>query len=127
MTDQPLISTPTDICLILRADAEQLWLMSEVLPTVRQLECPGAVSDEHMGAALAYLEVLWLDACQRAAETDAALEQLATGSADGDAMLFEEARCYHAAVRRQRTAARERVRALVGVSDESHAHEHAGS
>jgi hypothetical protein len=69
MTSQPLTSEPPDICLILRAHAEQLWLTARVLPTLRQLEQPGEVREENVGAALAYLEVLWLDACQRAAET----------------------------------------------------------
>jgi hypothetical protein len=127
MTDQPLIFDPPDICLMLRAHAEQLWLTSEVLPTVRQLECPGAVPDEHVGAALAYLEVLWLDARRRAAETDAALHQLHDGTSDGDTMLYDKAHRYHAAVRRLRCATRERVYALTGLPDETHTHEHAGS
>ena len=131
MTNQPLITDPPDICLMLRAHAEQLWLTSEVLPTVRQLECPDAVPDEHVGAALAYLEVLWLDACRRAAETDAALDQLrhgdSDGDTDGDTVLFDKAHRYHAAVRRLRCATRERVLALTRFPDQTHAHEHAGS
>jgi hypothetical protein len=131
MTDQPLTtaraSDPPDICLILRAHAEQLWLTSEVLPTVRQLECSGGVADEHIGAALAYLEVLWLDACRRAADTDAALRQLRPGGAHGDTVLYDKAHRYHAAVRRLRCATRERVRALTGLPDDTHARQHAGS
>ncbi len=70
MTGSPHISHPPDICLILRAHGEQRWLISEVVPLVRQLEQPGLIAEDQVGAALAYLEVLWLDACQRAAETD---------------------------------------------------------
>jgi hypothetical protein len=127
MTDHPLITDPPDICLILRAHAEQLWLTSEVLPTVRQLEDPNAVPDQHIGAALAYLEVLWLDACRRAADTDAALRQLRDGGAEGDTVLYDKAHRYHAAVRRLRCATHERVRALTGVPDQTHTRQHAGS
>jgi hypothetical protein len=127
MTNQPLTIDPPDICLMLRAHAEQLWLTSEVLPTVAQLECPGAVADEHTGAALAYLEVLWLDARRRAGETDAALRQLGDRRGDPDTVLYDKAHRYHAAVRRLRHATRARVLALTGVPDEAQAHEHAGS
>src|ERR1700733_6075251 len=75
---------PLDICLILRAHGEQRWVISEVGATVRQLECDDAIAEDQIGAALAYLEVLWLDACKRAAETDAAREQLERDNALGD-------------------------------------------
>jgi hypothetical protein len=106
------ISHPPDICLILRAHGEQRWLISEVVSLVRQLEQPGAIADDQVGAALAYLEVLWLDACQRAAETDAARTQLDQLSAPGDRGLHEKARSYHVAVRRLRAAVARRVAAL---------------
>lgn len=67
-----------------------------------------------MGAALAYLEVLWLDACRRAAETDAAREQLDREAA-ADQILYEKARRYHAAVRRLRAAVGRRVSAITGL------------
>jgi hypothetical protein len=105
---------PLDICLILRAHGEQRWLISEVVPTVRQLECDDAIAEDQVGAALAYLEVLWLDACKRAAETDAAREQLERDNALGDPVLYEKARRYHAAVRRLRAAVAQRVTALTG-------------
>jgi len=114
MTNPPLTSDPPDICLILRAHAEQLWLTAEVMPTLRQLERPGELHKDHAGAALAYLEVLWLDACQRAVETDAALAELLEHGADGDGVLYERARRYHVAVRRLRTAVAQRVGALTG-------------
>jgi hypothetical protein len=126
MTDPSLISHPPDICVILRAHAEQLWLTSEVLPTVRELEQRG-IPDDQAGAALAYLEVLWIDACERAADTDAARAQLDGQESDGDCILYEKARRYHAAVRRLRNAAGQRVTALLGLSRPVCAHQRTGS
>lgn len=114
MTSPSLTSHPPDICLILRAHAEQLWLTAEVIPTLRQLERPDGRGQHNSGAALAYLEVLWLDACQRAMDTDAALAHLLDQGARGDRILYEKARRYHAAVRRLRTAVAKRVGALTG-------------
>lgn len=107
---------PLDICLILRAHGEQRWLISEVVPTVRELERDDAIAEDQVGAALAYLEVLWLDACKLAAETDAAREQLERANALGDLVLYEKARRYHAAVRRLRAAVAQRVGALTGLN-----------
>jgi hypothetical protein len=119
MTEQPHHSShPPDICLILRAHGEQRWLISEVIPTVRQLEQDDAIEEDQMGAALAYLEVLWLDACQRAGETDAAREQL-DRQTTADQLLYEKARSYHAAVRRLRAVVARRVSALTGVTYEA--------
>ncbi|MGO9320629.1 MAG: hypothetical protein ACLQBY_07505 [Solirubrobacteraceae bacterium] len=123
MTDHSLTSHPPDICLILRAHGEQLWLTAEVVPIVRQLEQPGAIPEDQVGAALAYLEILWLDASARAADTDAARAELERARAEHDGVLCEKARRYHAAVRRLRTAVAQRVAALTGVRD--HEHEHA--
>jgi hypothetical protein len=127
MTNHPDISHPPDICLILRVHGEQRWLISEVVPLVRQLEQPGLVAEDQAGAALAYLEVLWLDACQRAAETDAAREQLDRDSAGEDRLLYDEARRYHASVRRLRGAVGRRVAALTGLPGQSPAPQHAKS
>lgn len=127
MTDHPLTSHPPDIGLILRAHGEQLWLTSEVVPIVRQLERGDVVREDHLGAALAYLEVIWIDACQRAVETDMARAALDSAGADRDLVLCEKARRYHAAVRRLRTAIRRRVVALTGLRSDSPAREHASS
>jgi hypothetical protein len=127
MTDHTLISHPPDICLILRAHGEQLWLTSEVVPIVRQLERRGAIAEDQVGAALAYLEVIWIDACQRAAETDAARAALERADAEPDRVLYEKARRYHAAVRRLRVAVASRVAALIGLGSEACEHEHASS
>lgn len=126
MTDHHLISHPPDISLILRAHGEQLWLTSEVVPIVRQLEQRGAIAEDQVGAALAYLEVIWIDACQRAAETDGARAELERG-VEHDGVLCEKARRYHAAVRRLRVAVASRVVALTGLGNESYEHEHASS
>jgi hypothetical protein len=127
MTDHPLTSDPPDICLILRAHGERLWLTSEVIPIVRQLERGEVLDEDDVGAALAYLEVIWIDACQRAAETDAARAALDRAGADRDVVLCEKARRYHAAVRRLRTTIGRRVAALTGLGSDLPAHEHASS
>jgi hypothetical protein len=114
MTDLSDSPHPPDICLILRAHCEQRWLISELVPTVRQLEQLDVIDEGQVGAALAYLEVLWLDACQRAADTDAAREQLDSEAA-ADQILYEKARRYHAAVRRLRAAVGRRVSAITGL------------
>ena len=127
MTDQSLTSHPPDIGLILRAHGEQLWLTAEVVPLVGQLERGGEMPEDQIGAALAYLEVLWIDARRRAAETDAARLELDRDGARHDRVLCEKARLYHAAVRRLRTALGRRVSALTGLGEPSPAHEHASS
>jgi hypothetical protein len=119
MTDDTLTSHPPDISLILRAHGEQLWLTAEVVPTVRQLEQPGAIPEDQVGAALAYLEVLWLDAGVRAADTDAARAALEAARAEHDGVLCERACRYHAAVRRLRTAVAHRVTELIGLHQQS--------
>ncbi len=127
MTDQPLTSHPPDICLILRVHAEQLWLTAEVMPVLNQLEERGAIGEARLGAALAYLEIVWLDARQRASETDAALAELLAGGAERDRILYERARRYHTAVRRLRTAVGRRVAAVTCPGEQAPTHEHAGS
>lgn len=126
MADHPDTADPADICLILRAHGEQRWLISEVVPIVRQLEQRELIAEDQIGAALAYLEVLWLDACQRASETDAAHAQLDRRSADGDRVLYEKARRYHAAVRRLRIAVGRRVSALTGMPGPAGTHHPTG-
>lgn len=100
---------PPDICLLLRVHAEQRWLASRVVPALRQLEAPGALGAEESAAALAYLEVLWLEAGMRAVETDAAAARLRE---DTDSVLSEKAERYLAAVHRLRLAVDARVRRL---------------
>ncbi len=93
---------PPDICLMLRSHCEQLWLISQVVPVLRELERPDSIPGDELGAALAYLEVLWIDASRRAAETEAAFAALIASNGSGDRVLNAEARRYHAAVSAQR-------------------------
>jgi len=127
MTDLPDTSDPPDICLLLRAYAEQRWLISEVVPVLRQIEQPGSIPEDQLGAALAYLETRWLDACRRATETDAAYAQLNLARIDRDHALYRKARRYHAAVLRLRAAVGHRVRRLICHHDDALRHEHANS
>ena len=112
MSDAVQTENPPDICLLLRVHCEQRWLASKIVPLLRQLERPGAISADEEGAALAYLEVLWLEAGLRATETDAAAERLAVAGQIDPSVLSQKAERYHAAVRRLRTAVDRRVRKL---------------
>ncbi len=106
-------SPPSDVYLLLRAHAEQRWLTREVLPVLRQLQAPGELPEEQLGAALAYLEVTWFEAVRLAAETDAAFANMEAASPDTNEALSSKARRYHAAVRTLRDAIAEHVTGLV--------------
>jgi len=107
-------SPPSDVCLLLRAHAEQRWLNREVVPVLRQLQAPEEIPEEQIGAALAYLEVTWLEAGRLAAETDAAFAALDdAGPASRQETLPSKARGYHAAVRTLREAVARHVTALL--------------
>lgn len=109
MSENPHFSDPQDICLLLRAHGEQHWLTSEVLPVLRQIETPGSIPENQLGAALAYLELLWLDARLRASETDAAHTKLQEDHQQHDRVLYEKARRYHTAVQRLRASIGQRI------------------
>jgi len=97
-----------DVCLLLRAHAESRWLSNELVPVLREVEQRETISEQQLGTALAYLEVLWIEACARARETESARVELdALGSAD--AALIGKAHRYHAAVRRLREKVEVRV------------------
>src|SRR6266480_2424265 len=72
MIDHSPPDQTSDICLLLRAHAEQHWLIYELVPVVRELEQRDSAPDEDLAAALAYVEALWIEARMRAFETDAA-------------------------------------------------------
>src|SRR5450759_1806151 len=127
MSENRDIPEPHDICLLLRSHGEQRWLISQVVPVLRQLEEPSSIPDDQLGAALAYLEVLWLDACRRAAETDTACAKLDLVDDDRDRALYEEATRYCTAVRSLRTAVGHRVALLTRLPAEPVSHEHAHS
>jgi len=109
MTDPAESSYSSDICLLLRAHGEQLWLTRQVVPLLGELEQSDVIPEDQLGAALAYLEVLWVDACRRAAETEAALAALLESDAERLQLLHPEAREYHAAVRAMRDGLAGRV------------------
>ncbi|MCW3033772.1 MAG: hypothetical protein QOK19_2256 [Solirubrobacteraceae bacterium] len=126
MTDAVRTDHPPDICLLLRVHAEQRWLISKVIPVIRQLEQPDAVAADDHGAAVAYLEVLWLEAGLRAAETDTAAAKLDPDRNESSTLLSEKADRYHAAVRRLRHAVDRRVRNLTALTPEQPAPEPTG-
>jgi hypothetical protein len=108
---------PPDVCLLLRAHAEARWLSAEVVPVLRELERDD-IPAEQLGTALAYVEVLWIEARSRAAETDTARADLDTVGPHGEQALHSNARRYHAAVRRLRTTIYRRIERLVATRSE---------
>jgi len=124
ISENPHPPDPQDICLLLRAHGEQRWLTSELLPVLREIETPGSIPEDQLGAALAYLELLWLDAGRRARETDACA-QLHQEGVEHDQVLYEKARRYHAAVRRLRAAIAQRVSDRIHLAGEHAGHQHA--
>jgi hypothetical protein len=93
---------PSDISLLLRADAEQNWLHREVLPVLRHLEEPEQIPEEEVGAAL---------------ETDEAHGCLREHSEHGET-LAGPAEHYHAAVKVLRGIVAKRVTPFVKPSPE---------
>jgi hypothetical protein len=126
MIDPP-VSPTCDISLLLRAHAEQRWLSREVMPVLRQLEQRDSLPEEQLGAALAYLEVLWIEASQRAAEADAAYAELQVSSLSGAPPLHAKARSYHGAVVRLREAIARHVVQLVAAPSDMRSERHASS
>ncbi|HLM86158.1 MAG TPA: hypothetical protein VK272_08240 [Solirubrobacteraceae bacterium] len=133
MTPHSDPSPPSDVCLLLRAHAEQRWLSREVVPVLRELEQRDSLPEEQLGAALAYLEVIWIEAARRAAETDATYAELDTACAQLDLACAEEntllpsrARHYHATVRTLREIAARHVARLTAIpTDGAFTHDHA--
>jgi hypothetical protein len=113
MTDRPNPPETSDICLLLRAHGEQRWLIYEVIPVLRQLEQRDGLPSDQLGAALAYLEALWIEARVRARDTDAAYAELEPPDQGGDYSVHEKARRYHTAVRRLRHSLSRRVERLL--------------
>ncbi len=77
---------------------------------LREVETRDELPEEQLAAALAYLEVTWLDAKLRARETDAAYDQLdtsPTGSEDQE--LYRKALRYYSSVRVLREVVTRRV------------------
>jgi hypothetical protein len=116
-SSNPRQSPAADVCLLLRAHGESRWLSNELTPVLREVEQRESISDRQLATALAYLEVLWIEACARARETESARVELdAFGSYDPS--LYEKALRYHAAVRRLRGAIEARVCRLLAIPDD---------
>jgi hypothetical protein len=114
-------SLPSDIHLLLRADAEQHWLNREVIPVLRDIEADGQLPEEEVSAALAYLEAMWDEATLRAQETDAAHNHLRSREQE-NATLRGPASRYHAAVRVLRAIVAKRVTRFVERAPERDKH-----
>ena len=118
-------SYPSDICVLLRAYGEQRWLTSQVLPVLTHVERPESIPPEQLAAAFAYLEVLWLEAGARAADTDTALAAMLGGERSGERVTLSErerllrwkALRYHATVRSLRGHIDVRVRRAMALPD----------
>jgi hypothetical protein len=108
---------------MLRSHGEQRWIDSQLLPALRQVEPPHAVPEDQLGAALAYLEVLWLDAVRRAAETEAALRDLLECDPRPQRPLHEEARRYERAVHALRDSVAARVHRVLAAPNGAPSHE----
>ncbi len=107
---------PADVGLMLRAHAELRCLSRELIPVLREVETRDGLPEEQLGAAMAYLEVTWMQARRRAAETDCARDELAVAppSAYGEEgpsqrELHGRACRYYEAVKALREAVAERV------------------
>ena len=72
----PRQSSAADVCLLLRAHGESRWLSNELTPVLREVEQRETISERQLATALAYLEVLWIEACARARETESARVEL---------------------------------------------------
>jgi hypothetical protein len=116
-------SSLCDVCLLLRSHAEQSWLTHEMVPLLRELEHPDSLPEDQLGAALAYLEVLWVEASQRAAETEAAKDDLNAIDLAGVRSLSNLARGYHAAVCTLRNSVAQEVAQLLAAPGESGTHD----
>lgn len=103
---------PSDIRLLLRADAERCWLHQEIIPVLCHLEAHEALPEEEASAARAYLEAMWGEAMSRAQETDAAHAHLHRREHEPETLSGPAGR-YHAAVRVLRAIVAERVTPLV--------------
>jgi hypothetical protein len=118
-------SHPSDISLLLRVYGEQRWLICDVLPVLREAEQPGAIAELELPAALAYLEMLWSQACRLATQTDAAASLLDGEDPRCSEELVEKARRYHTAVKRLRSAMQARVMHVTAPIGPPLPHQHA--
>jgi hypothetical protein len=124
---QPPTAATPEVSLLLRAHAEQRWLSREVVPVVRQLATREGLPEEQLPAALAYLEVIWIEAVQRAGDTDKALTcldlSLPAPLSPECLALARRARRYRAAVLVLREAISRRVAELLALPAEDYSAE----
>ncbi len=120
------IAPPSDVCLLLRAHAEQRCLNDDVAPIVHKLEQRDGLPEEQLSAAMVHLEIIWIKASRRAAETDAAYEDLNAYEVADERALSGKAHGYHAAVCSLRRSLARRVQELLVVPVEDLAREQAG-
>ena len=116
------IAPLSDVCLLLRAHAEQRCLNDDVAPIVRKLQERDDLPEEQLSAALVHLEIIWIKASRRAAEADAAYEDL--NAHDSERALSGLARGYHAGVCALRRSLARRVQELLVAPVEELAREH---
>jgi len=121
----PTTSHHTDISLLLRVYGEQRWLLGALYPVLREAEQPGAIAEHELPAALAYLEVLWSQACRLASQSDLAAALLDAGGDSDSDVLAAKARRYYAAIVRLRKAIRARVERATAPFELGPVHEHA--
>lgn len=108
----PALPEAADVILMLRAHAEQLWLSREVIPVLRQLEMHDG-SDEQLAAAVAYLEVIWLEALRHARETETARQEHERARAEEQGEVIpSRANRYHAAIKNLREVVSLRIERL---------------
>ncbi len=111
---KPATAATPEVSLLLRAHSEQRWLSREVVPVVRQIATREGLPEEQLGAALAYLEVIWCEAVTRAGDTDKALTCLDLSLPAPDCKaLARRARRYRAAVLVLREAVAQHVARLL--------------
>lgn len=115
----------SDVSLMLRAHAELRCLSREVIPVLRQVETRDGLPDEQLGAAMAYLEVSWLEARRRAAETDSTHRELAAAAESAahppgtrDGALYSGACRYYDAVKALRSAVCRRVTPVLSACEQ---------
>jgi hypothetical protein len=125
MSHTPETTHPPDITLLLRVYGEQRWLLREVLPVLREAERPGAISEDDLSAAMAYLEMLWSQALRLAKETDSAAGVLDPSDARCSQVLVGKAQRYHAAIGRLRVGMSTRVQHLTAPIAPALPHQHA--
>ena len=125
MTAHSALSPPTDVHLLLRTHAQQHWLSREVIPVVRQLE-ERDLPEEQLGAAHAYLEVLWIEASRRAAAADAARAQLDAAGTAAEEPLPGKVRRYHLAVRNMHESLSRHITRLLATAGGDFTYQQAG-